>query len=211
MYYVDVQGKLVPTSHRRLRSQDLKIYAEDCENVLTMPEAKEKLRRRTQSRKPFIASVLIFEPKSETRLRARTADLGPEGCFIDTLNPFAPGTMLKLRIEKGGASLETWAKVVYSLSSMGMGMVFHFVTPEQLWVVYEWLGDATGDPVLPEVSLAPAENEIPAAGFPSTDKRNDVHCEALGQLISELIHRGLISQEKGNAILQVLSRCPENE
>jgi PilZ domain len=178
---------------------------------LTMPEAKEKLLRRSQSRKPFIASVLVFEPNSETRLRARTADLGPEGCFIDTLNPFAPGTMLKLRIDKGGASLETWAKVVYSLSSMGMGMVFHFVTPEQLWVVYEWLGNAAGEPVLPEVSLAPAEKEIPAAGFLSTDKRDDVHCEALGQLISELTSRGLISHEKGNAILQMLSRCPENK
>jgi hypothetical protein len=175
-----------------------------------MTEAKEKLRRRSQNRKPFIASVLVYEPKSETRLQARTADLGPEGCFIDTLNPFAPGTMLKLRIDKGGASLETWAKVVYSLSSMGMGMVFHFVSPEQLWVVYEWLGDATGDPVLPEVSLAPAENEIPAAGSLSTDKRNDVHCEALDQLISELINRGLISQEKGEAILRILNRCPDN-
>lgn len=119
--------------------------------------------------------------------------------------------MLKLRIDKGGASLETWAKVVYSLSSMGMGMVFHFVTPEQLWVVYEWLGEATGDPVLPEVSLAPVENEIPADGLLNTDKRNDVHCEALGQLISELINRRLISPEKGNAILQMLSRCPDNE
>jgi hypothetical protein len=129
-----------------------------------MPDAKEKLRRRSQSRKPFIASALVFEPKSETRLRARTADLGPEGCFIDTLNPFAPGTMLKVRIDKGGASLETSAKVVYSLTSMGMGIVFHFVSPEQLWVVYEWLGEATGDALLLEVSLPPAEHEIPAAG-----------------------------------------------
>lgn len=176
-----------------------------------MPDAKEKLRRRSQSRKPFIASALVFEPKSETRLRARTADLGPEGCFIDTLNPFAPGTMLKVRIDKGGASLETWAKVVYSLTSMGMGIVFHFVSPEQLWVVYEWLGEATGDALLPEVSLPPAEHEIPAAGLLSTEKRQDAHCEALGQLISELITKGLLSQEKGNAILQTLSRCPEDD
>jgi PilZ domain len=177
-----------------------------------MPQAQEKLRRRSQNRKPFIASVLVFEPKSETRLRARTADLGPEGCFIDTLNPFAPGTMLKLRIDKGGASLETWAKVVYSLSSMGMGMVFHFVTPEQLWVVYEWLGDATDDLLLPEVSLPPAEEEIPAAGSSSNQKtKKDIHCGALGQLISELMTRGLISREKGSAILQTLSRCPDNE
>ena len=176
-----------------------------------MAQAKEKLRRRSQSRKPFIASVLLFEPKSETRMQARTADLGPDGCFIDTLNPFAPGTMLKVRIDKSGASFETWAKVVYSLSSMGMGMVFHFVAPEQLWVLHEWLGDATGDLILPQVSLPAADVEIPRAGFLAAERAKDVHCDALGQLISELTSRGLISQEKGNAILQTLSRCPENE
>jgi hypothetical protein len=92
-----------------------------------------------------------------------------------------------------------------------MGMVFHFVAPEQLWVLHEWLGDPTGDLLLPEISLPPAEREIPATGFATADKRKDVHCDALGQLISELITRGLISQEKGNAILQTLSRCPQNE
>jgi hypothetical protein len=180
-------------------------------NQITMPVANEKLRRRSQSRKPFIASALVFEPKSETQLRVRTSDLGLDGCFIDTLNPFAPGTMLKVRIDKGGTSFETWAKVVYSLSSMGMGMVFHFVAPEQLWVLHRWLGDATGDVLLPEVSLPPAEEEIPGAGFLSAEKTKDVHCDALGQLIDELTSRGLISQEKGNAILQMLSRCPESE
>jgi hypothetical protein len=137
--------------------------------------------------------------------------LGPDGCFIDTLNPFAPGTMLKVRIDKGGASFETWAKVVYSLSSMGMGLVFHFVAPEQLWVLHEWLGDATGDLLLPEISLPSAEVEIPAAGLFPAGKTKDVHCDALCQLIAELTRRGLISQEKGNAILETLSRCPENQ
>lgn len=176
-----------------------------------MPEAKEKLRRRSQSRKPFIASALVFEPKSEIQLRARTADLGLDGCFIDTLNPFAPGTMLKVRIDKGGTSFETWAKVVYSLSSMGMGMVFHFVAPEQLWVLHGWLGDATGRVLLPEISLPPAEEEIPGGGFVTAGKTKDVHCDALSQLIDELTSRGLISEEKGNAILQTLSRCSGNE
>jgi PilZ domain len=176
-----------------------------------MPEATERLRRRSQSRKPFIASALVFEPKSDAQLRARTSDLGLDGCFIDTLNPFAPGTMLKVRIDKGGTSFETWAKVVYSLSSMGMGLVFHFVAPEQLWVLHEWLDDATGHVLLPEISLPPAEEEIPGAGFLTAEKTKDVHCDALSQLIAELTSRGLISEEKGNAILQTLSRCPGNE
>ncbi len=175
-----------------------------------MPEAKEKLRRRSQSRQPFIASALVFEPKSETLLRARTADLGLEGCFIDTLNPFAPGTMLKVRIDKGGASFETWAKVVYTLSSMGMGMVFHFVVPEQLWVLNEWLGPAAADVLLPEVSLPPTVQQAPPASLERTDRKRDVH-EALGRLISELMGQGLLSAEKGNSILKTLIHCPEND
>jgi PilZ domain-containing protein len=170
-----------------------------------MPDTKEKLRRRSQSRQAFTASALVFEPKSETLLRARTADLGPDGCFIDTLNPFAPGTMVKARIEKGGSSFEASAKVVYSLTAMGMGLVFQAVAPEQLWVLHEWLGSGASA----EISVAVAAEEFPREAFSVTDKKTDVHCEALSRLILELMGQGLLSEEKGNAILQTLARCPE--
>lgn len=173
-----------------------------------MSEVKENLRRRSQTRKPFIASALIFEPKSETRLQARIADLGLDGCFIDTLNPFLPGTTVRVRIDKGGASFESWARVVYSLSSMGMGMVFQLVAPEQMWVLHNWLNDRMGNALLQEMSLPAAPNKIPAPVFRTADKTKDVHCEALGQLISELINPGLLSEEKGKAILQTLGRSP---
>ena len=174
-----------------------------------MPDAKEKLRRRSQRRQPFTASALVFEPKSETLLRARTADLGSDGCFIDTLNPLAPGTMVKARIDKSGASFEAWARVVYSLASMGMGLVFQAVAPEQLWVLHEWLGDASAA-LPPEISVPPAAAEYPAAQWLITDSKKDVHSEALTRLIAELMAQGLLSQEKGNAILQTLHRYPKN-
>jgi hypothetical protein len=175
-----------------------------------MPKVKERLQRRSQRRQPFTASALVFEPKSETLLRARTADLGPDGCFIDTLNPFAPGTMVKVRIDKGSTSFEAWAAVVYSLASMGMGLAFHSVGPEQLWILHEWLGDA-GGVLLPEISLPPTAEELPTARSLITPKRKDIHCEALSELVTELMTLGLISDEKGNAILQKLSRCLESE
>jgi PilZ domain len=169
-----------------------------------MPDAKEKLRRRSQRRQAFTASAAVFEPKSETLLRARTADLGPDGCFIDTLNPFTPGTMVKARIDKSGTSFEAWARVVYSLTSMGMGLAFCSVGPEQLWVLHEWLGDAGGIPT-PEISLRPSAEELPPAALWMTDEKKDPHCEALSQLIAELIDQGTLSEEKGSAILQTLS------
>lgn len=178
-------------------------------HLIAMPDIKERLRRRNQHRKPFTASAMIFEPKSETLLRARTGDLGSDGCFIDTLNPFAPGAMVKVRIDKSGASFEAWARVVYSLTSMGMGLAFHARAPEQLWVLHEWLGDA-GTSLLPEISLPPAETEHPAAQFLITDRKKDVHCEALSRLVEELMTQGVLSKEKGTDVLQILIRCPKN-
>jgi hypothetical protein len=174
------------------------------------PQAPEKLRRRSQRRQHFTASALVFEPKSETMLRARTADLGPDGCFIDTLNPLATGTMVKVRIEKAGASFEAWAKVVYALESMGMGLVFHSVAPEQLWVLQEWLGEA-GDTLLPEISLPAIETGIRTESSATDGRKKDVHCQALSELLTELMAHGLVSEEKGNSILRRLSRCPDSD
>ncbi len=172
-------------------------------------EPKEKLLRRSNSRKPFTASALVFEPKSEMLLRARTADLGPDGCFIDTLNPFAKGTAVKVRIEKKGASFEAAAKVVYSLDSMGMGLAFNPVGPEQLWVLHEWLGEANGV-LAPEVTLPAIEAQISPKDLGAA-RTKDVHCEVLNELIQDFMGRGLISVEKGQALVQKLSRCPESE
>jgi hypothetical protein len=190
---------------------DMSLTAKPVGTEPVAAKPRDKLRRRSQRRQPFTASALVLEPKSETLLRARTADLGSDGCFIDTLNPFAKGTTVKVRIEKSGTSFEAWAKVVYSLNSMGMGLAFSPVAPEQLWVLHEWLGDA-GGLLAPEVSLPSIEEETSPKHLATADARTkDVHCEALNELIQELMARGLISGEKGQAILQKLSRCPDSE
>ncbi len=187
---------------------DMSVTTKPIATGAIIPKPKDKLLRRSNRRQHFTASALVFEPKSEMLLRARTADLGSDGCFIDTLNPFAKGTAVKVRIEKKGASFEASARVVYSLDSMGMGLAFNPVGPEQLWVLHEWLGGASG--VLEqEVGLPPIEAEIPPKD--SAARTKDVHCEALNEIIQELMGRSLISVEKGRAILQKLSRCPESE
>lgn len=176
-----------------------------------MAKADEKLRRRTQRRQQFTASALVFEPKSETLLRARTADLGPDGCFIDTLNPLAAGTQVKVRIEKAGVSFEAWAKVIYALDSMGMGLAFHSVGPEQLWVLQEWLGEEGGS-LLPEIKLPPIETEMHAESVAAEAQGKDTQCEAaLAELVIELMAHGLVSEEKGNSILRKLSQPSGSE
>jgi len=184
-------------------------------NVQVSAQPDEKLRRRSQRRRQFTASVLVFEPKSETLLRARTSDLASDGCFVDTLNPLAKGTMVKVRIEKKGACFESWAKVVYSLESMGMGLAFESVGPEQLWVLHEWMNEANG--TLPRATepsdiRLPAVEDLPPGDFSAQGpKKRDAHWQALHELIKELMSRGVVSEEKGNDILQKLGRCTESE
>jgi hypothetical protein len=91
---------------------------------------------------------------------------------------------------------------------MGMGLAFHTVPPEQLWVLQEWLGDV-GGALPPEISLPLAAAEYPAARFSIADRKKDVYCQALSRLVAELVAQGLLTQEKGDAILQTLNRCPE--
>jgi len=197
-------------SYKRMDSE-MSLTAKPAARETLGANRRDKLLRRSNKRQPFTASALVFEPKSEMLLRARTADLGLDGCFIDTLNPFPTGTLVKLRIEKSGTSFEGWAKVVYSLASMGMGLVFKPAGPEQLWVLHEWL-DGAGRVLAPELTLPRIEEEISARHPAEADRtRKDVRCEALSELIEELMGRGVISGEKGEAILQKLSGCVEAE
>jgi hypothetical protein len=178
-------------------------------NGSVVPRPSDKLRRRSQRRQHFTASAMVFEPKSQTLLRARTADLGTDGCFIDTLNPFVKGTAVKVRIEKAGASFEAWARVVYSLQSMGMGVAFQSVGPEQLWVIHEWLGQP-GEARASEIQLPVIERSA-LANSVASDAHKDAQCEALVDLVEELMAQNLISREKGNAILRKLNRCAKSQ
>jgi hypothetical protein len=53
------------------------------------------------------------------------------------------------------------------------------------------------------------QKTVPQAAFLMADREKDAYCDALTMLIEELMVQELLSKEKGNAILQTLSRCPE--
>ena len=71
-------------------------------------------------------------------------------------------------------------------------------------------GGASGV-LAPDVNLPPIEGEIASKDLAGAARAKDVHCEVLNELIQDLMGRGLISVEKGEAILHKLSRCSESE
>lgn len=62
----------------------------------------------------------------------RLNDLSLTGAFIDAMNCYSPGTILKLRFRVKDTLIETSAEVRYSLQQVGMGVRFLELKPDQV-------------------------------------------------------------------------------
>lgn len=101
------------------------------------------LNKRHDPRAPLIADAEVTEVATGTRLSARTSDLGRTGCYIDTLNPTAEGTKVRVSLTHLGEQLELPATVVYVSPRLGMGVRFDDnLPPAQLAVLDRWLAGA---------------------------------------------------------------------
>lgn len=98
-------------------------------------------KKRAVRRCAFVASAEIIEPSSQTRISARTSELGLGGCYIETLNPLPDGTLVHLRIVRDQGVFEAEAKVVYSQASFGMGLAFTKMEPKQRALLEDWLAE----------------------------------------------------------------------
>src|SRR5580692_7327839 len=96
-------------------------------------------KRRSVRRCPFVASAEVTELSSGTLLSGRTSELGLGGCYVDSLNPFPEGTLVKLRILRDQGVFETKAKVAYCDPTFGMGLAFTDMTPDQRSLLEAWL------------------------------------------------------------------------
>ena len=95
--------------------------------------------RRRAVRHPFVASAEGEDLAVGSRLPSRISDLSAGGCYVDTINPFADGTRVRVKIFTATQQFEAPATVVYSHQHLGMGLNFHEVTPEHEAVLRNWL------------------------------------------------------------------------
>src|SRR5271154_5792930 len=100
--------------------------------------------RRNNDRHVLTASAEVVELGSGAKFSTRTTDLGPGGCFVDTLCPFAVGAGVHVKIRKGQSDFETRGVVVYSQTGIGMGIGFDNMEPDQREALNMWISDLTG-------------------------------------------------------------------
>ncbi len=81
--------------------------------------------RRESPRYPFLAQAELTELTSGVRIEACTSDLNSNGCYLDTLNPLQPGTIISIQITHQEQVFAAGGVVAYSQSNMGMVCEIH--------------------------------------------------------------------------------------
>jgi hypothetical protein len=150
--------------------------------------------RRLASRIMFVASVEAEEIANGITLSARTSDVSVHGCYLDTLNPFSPGTRIRVHLTKGNETFDSLGVVTYAHQGMGMGVAFMEISPEARAIVQGWISESESGRGRPARS---SSAQIPAPGI-SNDSRTTLRVERLMQI---LVKKGLLTQEEIRSIL----------
>ena len=148
------------------------------------------------TRYPFVASAELTEMQSQTAVKARTSDLSASGCYVDSMNPFASGGQVSLRLTHHERTFEALGTVVHSQPGMGMGIAFTHIEPNQRVVLEKWLAELRGE------SVPPAEAPKPQQAVREPVPERHI----LSQLISLLINKGILSESEGSSLLRQLQR-----
>jgi len=145
--------------------------------------------RRCATRSPFLAPVEILDMRTGSRIQARTSDLSPQGCYIDTLNPLPVGSAVRLQIHRAGLILDVLANVTSSHIGSGMGLEFAETTGAQKSVLDNWLQ---------ELGLPP--RMVFGNPFPKNPAMRSSSTSA-ARLVQVLLRKGVLTQAEAREIL----------
>jgi hypothetical protein len=96
---------------------------------------------RAAPRYPVIALAEVIEPLSKRPLMGSITIISATGCFFRAAESVAPGTVVRLKIERDGERFETWAQVAHVKPEDGMGLAF-FDTPQpQKDCLLRWIAE----------------------------------------------------------------------
>jgi hypothetical protein len=169
----------------------------------SLPAAVEPVEKRSCPRFPFSPAVEALDLQADTRIMGRLSDISRNGCYVDTINPFAKDAAVTLTVTRDNQSFKTQAKVVYSKIGMGMGLLFTTAEPDQLRILGSWLNELSGgridDEEQPNVFL---QRE--------TAKSADTELRELRKTVSELVAllngKNILSDSEGMALLRKLAK-----
>lgn len=152
--------------------------------------------RRSADRYTFTAAAEVVELSSGARFSTRTTDLGPGGCFVDTMIPFPVNSKVHVSVRKGHTNFEAGGTVVYSQVGLGMGIAFDPLEPPHREALDGWLDELTAGKQIsqPGASNLPEKSRAPQGG--GSDRAT------LMRLIHLMIGKGMLTEAEGASLLQ---------
>jgi hypothetical protein len=104
------------------------------------PDAGSRFaERRLVPRFAFVAPIEMTDPVSKSHIVGRATEISQHGCFAEAENLLPVDCIVQLRIHSGGDVFETWARVVYHRSEIGIGLHFIDASPDQKELLTSWL------------------------------------------------------------------------
>jgi hypothetical protein len=166
------------------------------------PAAAKPAEKRSCPRFPFSPAVEALDLKSDMRTMGRLSDISRNGCYVDTINPFAKGAAATLTVTRDDQSFKTQAKVVYSNIGMGMGLLFTTAEPDQLRILGSWLNELSGGRI--------DEDESNLCLLRETTKNADAELrelrKILGELVAMLNAKNILNDSEAMALLRKLAK-----
>jgi hypothetical protein len=154
--------------------------------------ATQDADRRGGDRHLVIASAEVVELSSGARFATRTTDLGPGGCFVDTLTPFPVGSKVRVTVYKTNSRFETRGMVVYSQAGLGMGVAFDALEPKQRAALDTWLAELTqGKVPIPDAKQPGAQQKLREIASDRT---------ALIRLVQLMVSKGILTESEGSSV-----------
>jgi|HubBroStandDraft_5_1064220.scaffolds.fasta_scaffold896878_1 hypothetical protein len=95
--------------------------------------------RRRGPRYLFVADTEVTDMPSGPKRSARTSELSISGCFIDTHDPAAAGTHLRIRISQRNTTFTAFGCVISVIPNTGMSIAFTNIELNQVSILEKWL------------------------------------------------------------------------
>jgi PilZ domain len=158
----------------------------------TRETATKEAERRGADRHIFTAAAEVVDMTTGARFSTRTTDLGPGGCFVDTLSPLPIGSQVHVSVRKGQTHFQSEGTVVYSQDGLGMGIGFSSLDAIQQQHLETWLTELTGGRYIPPVELRQEKRALKLAGGD--------HATVV-RLVQLLIGKGILTESEGQSVL----------
>jgi hypothetical protein len=155
--------------------------------------ATGEAERRNADRHSFTASAEVIEINSGARFSTRTTDLGPGGCFVDTMVPFPVGAQVKVVVRKDETEFDTRGAVVYSQHGLGMGIAFDELDASKRAALDNWLVELTGARKVAVRATGPASGDM--------SSHTPDNSAALVRLVRLMIGKGILTEAEGSSVL----------